>query len=127
MAMSGRQAWRSFQAVEKRRRCGGGDGRNRHVGQQRGQRQLNDGDKGRRKNTGFIHQVLGRGLGLIQVDVTVAMFIMMMPRALEVHGRVGHLIRIRQQHGRAGIGERLPAHAEHQEEGGEPAAHGGGV
>lgn len=124
MPMSVRQAWRSFQAVEERRRRSGGNDRHRRVRLQRGQRQMLDQwNEGRRKNAGFIHQVLGRSLGVILVDATPVVVIVMVGHTFKVHGCMRHFIEARQRHGRAGTGQRLPAQAEHQEEGDEPTTH----
>jgi len=69
-------------------------------------------------------QMMGRGKRLILVDAAgAAVIVVMMSLALEVHQRMLLLFLARHPHGNACMGQRLPAHAQHQQKGRQAAAH----
>lgn len=69
--------------------------------------------------------VLRRGQRMVFMHaVGVAIVIVMMALALEMHEGVLLLLVVGHHHGDASMGQRLPVHAEHQDEGGETTTHG---
>jgi hypothetical protein len=99
----------------------------RHLWRQLRQRQIDNPNQRRCTGTGVTGQVLGRRDGTVfmhTVVVVIIVAIVMVSFAFEVHHRVLVLASVRHHHGNASMGQRLPAHAEHQDEGGQATAHG---
>ena len=68
-------------------------------------------------------QVLGRGQRVVFVDAARVAVTMVVPFTLQVHQRMRPFFKVRHHCSNAGMGQRLPAHAEHQDEGREATAH----
>lgn len=57
------------------------------------------------------------------ISIVIAMTVVMVRLAPKVHHGMLVVSSIRHHHSNAGMGQRLPAHAKHQEEGGQATAH----
>lgn len=57
------------------------------------------------------------------VSIVIVMTVVMVRLGLEVHDGMRVLASISHHHGNAGMSQRLPAHAKHQDEGGQATAH----
>lgn len=123
---SGVRPWRSFKPAEEWRADGGRVCRRQQVEHRWSQWHRHAGHQRGRVGAGIVQQMLRRRCRVVLMNGTgAAVVIMVVVRlAVEVHHRMLELRRIGQGHGRARLGQRLPAQTEDQQEGDERVTQG---